>query len=73
MTVPFFHIGPGQVARLGLQVLGKNGPVLNSTNVRCMQASHAACIGVVPSFPQAEGVLGRSLRASRTTTGFAGR
>ncbi|MBN1774733.1 MAG: hypothetical protein JXB32_25975 [Deltaproteobacteria bacterium] len=36
MTVPFVHIGPGQVARLGLQVIGKNGPVFNPNNIRTL-------------------------------------
>ncbi len=34
MTVSFFKTGPGQSARLALQVLGKNGSIFNPNNIR---------------------------------------
>jgi hypothetical protein len=34
MDVPFERLGPGQVARLAVQVLGKDGPVVNPAGIR---------------------------------------
>ena len=33
MSVPFAQIGPGQVGRLAYQVIGKDGPIFNPTNI----------------------------------------
>src|SRR5262245_10043887 len=36
MEVPFEQLGPGQSGRLAYQVMGKDGPILNPTNIRFM-------------------------------------
>ncbi len=33
MTVPFDRLGPGQVGRLVYQVIGRNGPIFNPSNI----------------------------------------
>ncbi|MDI7268514.1 MAG: hypothetical protein QME96_11010 [Myxococcota bacterium] len=42
MTVPFEHLGPGQVGRLAYQVIGKAGPIPNPANIRYLPVGSVA-------------------------------
>lgn len=46
MTVPFQQLGDGQVGRLVYQIIGKNGPIFNPSNIRYLSPQQAQKAGI---------------------------
>jgi hypothetical protein len=64
MTVPFEQIGPGQVGRYAYQVIGKDGPIFNPSNIAYLRPEDAPTTPVYDPHGALAGLAGLNLAAS---------
>jgi hypothetical protein len=64
MTVPFETIGPGQVGRYAYQVIGKDGPIFNPTNISYLRPEDVSSTPIFDPRAALTGLAGLNLEAS---------
>ena len=64
MTVPFEQIGPGQVGRYAYQVIGKDGPIFNPSNISYLRPEDVSAPPVFDPHGALAGLAGLNLAAS---------
>lgn len=64
MTVPFDRIGPGQIGRYVYQVIGKDGPIYNPSNIRYLGPSESPGTPIFSPLSALTGLAGLNLAAS---------
>lgn len=64
MTVPFEQIGPGQVGRYAYQVIGKDGPIFNPSNISYLRPEDVSTPAVFDPHGALAGLAGLNLAAS---------
>lgn len=72
MTVPFDQLGPGQVGRLAYQVIGKDGPIFNPSNISYLPPRDLPSPVFTSPTAALAGMAGLNLAASVGTLGISG-